>query len=474
MTDHNDFIYIQGLIRTKCNQPGITRRLVSRRRLSEKLTQALDHKLTLVTAPAGYGKSTAVVDWLQKAGLLAAWVSLDSEDNHPLIFWRYIGAALDGIQSGISNDTAYVFSSPELIKANIHLSILIDRLTESQTDLILVLDDFHCITEPGILENFSYFISLLPARVHVILISRTEPDLKLAKLGVKGDLFRIGLNDLRFQTEEIARFYQVRGLLFEKEDLDRVEEYTEGWVAALVAATMLADEKPGRNQGQLTASFGPSDLLIDKYLQEEVFNKWPWDKQAFLLKTSILERLYGPLCDAVADSTNGSGKLHELWARNEFVISLDNENQWYRYHPLFRNFLRKYLSEKDPLSIPSLHDKAAHWYRENGLPNPGIDHYLQAGRYDEAARLISSQAGYLIPKGEYNMLLSWLERLPERFVRNSREIVCVMVSYFAEINSFEQAEQWLDRLHEIVEEYQETKSESETKITQKNAPLDGG
>jgi LuxR family maltose regulon positive regulatory protein len=471
MTDRHDFIFNQGIIRTKCNQPGITRRLVSRRRLSEKLSQTLDHKLTLVTAPAGYGKSTAVVDWLQKAGLPTAWVSLDSGDNHPMIFWRYICTALDNIRSGISNATSYVFSSPEFIKANIHLSILIDWLTTSQADLILVFDDFHFITEPGILENFSYFISLLPARVHVILISRTEPDMKLAKLVVKGDLVRLGLNDLRFQNEEIAQFYQIRGLFFEKEDIDRVEEYTEGWVAALVAATMLTGEKPSRNQGQLTESFGPSDQLIDKYLQEEVFSKWPWNKQAFLLKTSILERLCGPLCDAVTDSDNSNEKLQELLARNEFLISLDNEHQWYRYHPLFGNFLRKRLSEKDAMSIPSLHDKAAYWCRENGLLYPAIDHYLQAGRYDQAVLLISSQAGYLLPKGEYNMLLSWLERLPERFVRNCREIVCVMVSYYAEINSFDLAEQWLARLQEIVAEHRET--ESEAKITQKMYSLMG-
>ncbi len=471
MIDHNDFIFNQGLIRTKYNLPGVNRRLVSRQRLSEKLNQVLDHKLTLVTAPAGYGKSTAVADWLRKVGVPAAWVSIDSGDNHPMVFWRYICAAMDGILSGISNDTSYIFSSPELIKANIHLSILINRLTAGQTDLILVFDDFHCITEPDILENFTYFIGLLPARVHVILISRTESDLKLAKLGVKGDLIRIGVNDLRFQTEEIARFYQVRGLLFEKKELDRVEAFTEGWVAALVAATMLADEKPDRTQGQLTASFEPSEQLIDEYLQEEVFGKWPMDKQAFLLKTSILERLCGPLCDAVTDSKDGSGKLRELWARNEFLISLDSENRWYRYHPLFRSFLRKCLSEKDPLSVPSLHDKAAQWYKDNGLLYPAIGHYLQADRYAEATRLISSQAGYLIPKGEYVMLLTWLERLPEQFVRSSREIICVMVSYYAEINSFELAEQWLARLQEIVEEYR--KNESEAKLSQKMHSLMG-
>ena len=315
------------------------------------------------------------------------------------------------------------------------------------------------------MESFSYFINFLPARAHVILISRTEPDLKLAKLGVKGELVRLDLNDLRFQTEEIAQFYQVRGLFFEKEDIERVGEYTEGWVAALVAATMLTDEKPNRKQAQLTESFGQSNQLIDKYLQEEVFSKWPWDKQAFLLKTSILERLCGPLCDAVTDSDNGTERLRDLLARNEFLISLDNENRWYRYHPLFRSFLRKCLSEKDPLSIPSLHVKAAHWCRENGLFYPAIDHYLQTGLYDEAARLISSQAGYLILKGEYNILLSWLERLPERFVSNSREIVCVMVSYYTEMNSFEQAEQWLARLHNIACEHREI--ESEARITQK-------
>lgn len=248
MIAHNDFIFNQGLIRTKCNQPGIPLHLVSRRRLSEKLTGALNHKLTIVTAPAGYGKSTAVIDWLEQVGLPSAWVSLDRDDNHSLMFWRYICAALDSIIDGIGNDLSNIFSSQELLKANLHLSILIDRLIVSQTDIILALDDFHYITETDLLDAFSYFISYIPPRVHVILLSRTEPELKLAKLGIKDELVRLNINDLRFQTEEIARFYETRGLFLEKDDLDRAEAYTEGWVAALVAITLPVGENRDRNQ----------------------------------------------------------------------------------------------------------------------------------------------------------------------------------------------------------------------------------
>jgi LuxR family maltose regulon positive regulatory protein len=196
-----------GLIHTKCQPPRISEQRVARRGLSQKLAGALKCKLTTVIAPAGYGKSTAVIDWLGQTGLPSAWVSLDAGDNHPEAFWRYICLALDGILGGVSEATSYYLSSAELLKANTHLNILIDRLSAGKNEIILALDDFHLITMPEILESLSYLINYLSANVHIILISRTAPGLELAKLRLTGDLLQITLNDLRFQAEEIAQFY---------------------------------------------------------------------------------------------------------------------------------------------------------------------------------------------------------------------------------------------------------------------------
>lgn len=186
-----------GLIGTKYSKPEINQYLISRQRLHQKLNNSLMCKLTIVIAPAGYGKTTAVLDWLGKCGLTAAWLSVDSYDNNPVVFWQYVCTALDGISGGISKDTEYVFSSMELLKANIHINILIDRLSEVKSDFLLVLDDLHLITDSSILEGLSYLIDYLPAKMHLVFISRTEPEMKLAKYRIKWQTQRLAERDLR-------------------------------------------------------------------------------------------------------------------------------------------------------------------------------------------------------------------------------------------------------------------------------------
>ena len=194
-----DIAYKSGLIRTKYGRPGISSNMVYRNRLYNRLNKALDHKLTVVTAPAGYGKSVAVNEWLNFSGVPFAWVSIDESDNDPVIFGKYICAALDVIVRDISLEASYAFSSQELLNSNIHLSILIDKLSDAASDFVLVLDDFHYITDKRILKNLSYLISFLPPKMHIVIISRTEPDLKLAKHGIKGDLTILRSNSLQFQ-----------------------------------------------------------------------------------------------------------------------------------------------------------------------------------------------------------------------------------------------------------------------------------
>jgi LuxR family maltose regulon positive regulatory protein len=444
--------YDQTLIKAKCHPPRITEQRVLRRDLSEKLAGALDHQLTIVTAPAGYGKSTAVVDWLGMTGLPVAWVSLDANDNHPEVFWRYICLALDGILGGVGEAISYCLSSPELLKTNTHLHILIDQLSAGKNEIILTLDDFHLITIPEILKSFSYFVNYLPSHVHLILISRTEPGMKLTKLRLSGGLLRIGFNDLRFQTGEIAQFYQVKGLTFEREELDRIEQYTGGWAAALVAVAM--DPEAGRNceRRDLNGKLSRSELLIDKFLEEELLSKWPEQKRNFLLKTSILESLCGPLCDAVTGLSGSSEILRGIWLQNEFLIAMDAENCWYRYHPLFDKFLRKLLAKQAGSSFAGLHLKAARWYQESGLTSPAMDHYLQAGRFDAAVQLIKSQWGLLFARGEYSRLFLWLQQIPEKLIQNHPEIIALQVRFYTDNNLLNQAEKCLERLMELVQD----------------------
>ena len=425
-----------GLLKTKYSIPVLNKHLVTRRILNQRLEESLNHKLTLITAPAGYGKTTAVLKWLETLTLPVAWLSLDADDNDAVVFWRYFCAALDSILSGISKDTEYVFASQELLQANVHLSILIDSLSNIHSDFLLVLDDVHLVKYQAILDELSYFICYLPANLHLIVISRTVPRLKLAKLSLKEDLVRIRAKDLRFNTVEIYQYYQVRGYFLQKEEVQRIESYTEGWAAALVSVTLsLKDEK---YRHHILSSFGNCNLQIENYLAEDVFNTWTREQQDFMVKTSIVGRLCAPLCEAITDY-DGSRLLKELYDQNCFLVALDDEGTWFRYHHLFLDFLRKKLGKKDVALIQNLHLRAGEWLKTNGFYNEAIEHFLQGAHYEEALLLIENHGGVLVKRGEYAHVMSWIEKLPDKYSGNSPMIVLLKATYFTAINDFKSA-----------------------------------
>ena len=324
-----------GLLKIKYTRPRLNKHLVPRPDLDDRLDDSLNHKVTLITAPAGYGKTTAVLKWLETLTLPSAWLSLDAEDNEAIVFWRYFCAALDNIFSNISKDAGYVFTSQELLKAKVHLSILIDKLTNISSDFLLILDDFHFINNQVVLDDLSYFITYLPANLHLILISRTAPQLKLAKLGLKENLLRIRTKDLRFSSEEIYQYYQARGYPLPKEEIQKIEGYTEGWAAALVAVTL--SFKDENYEHRVISILKNSHLHIETYLAEDVFHIWTREQQDFMVKTSVVDRLCGPLCEAITDY-DGSRLLKELYDENSFLVALDDDGTWFRYHHLFYGF----------------------------------------------------------------------------------------------------------------------------------------
>jgi LuxR family maltose regulon positive regulatory protein len=425
-----------GLLKTKYHIPGLNKHLLTRQILNHKLNDSLSNKLTLITAPAGYGKTTAVLKWLEIIPHPTAWLSLDAGDNEPLVFWRYFYAALDSILSGIIKDAEYVFTSQELLRANVHLSILIDNLADVRSDFLLILDDFHFVTSQSILNELSYLMNYLPANLHLILISRTAPQLKLAKLGLKEDLVRIEAKDLRFATEEIYHYYRARGYFLQKEEVQRIESYTEGWAAALVAVTMSLEDEKYRNH--LLSNLGTCNLQIENFLDEDVFHMWTKEQQDFMVKTSIAERLCGSLCEAITDY-DGSRLLKELYDQNGFLVALDDEGTWFRYHHLFLDFLRKKLEKSDAALIQNLHRRAGEWLKTNGFDNESIEHFLQGTHYEEALLLIERHGGGLLRRGEYTPVISWIERLPDNYSGNSPMILLIKASYFAEINDTKSA-----------------------------------
>ncbi|MFL0195059.1 LuxR C-terminal-related transcriptional regulator [Clostridium sp. WILCCON 0269] len=438
-----EYISNIGLLKTKYSVPGINKHLLPRVVINHRLEDSLSHKLTIITAPAGYGKTTAVLKWLEGISLPSAWFSIDAGDNTPFVFWSYFCAALNNISNGISQATEYIFSSQELFKANAHLSIIIDNLSMIPSDFLLVLDDFHLITNVDILNSLSYFITYLPSNMHIVMISRAEPPLKLAKLCLKEELVRVRARELRFQTKEISQYYESRGYFLQEEEIHKIECYTEGWAAALVAVALsLKDEK---NRHNVISSFGSSNLYIENYLAEDVYNTWTREHQDFMEKISILDRLCGPLCEEITDY-DGSRLLKELYLQNSFLVALDHEGIWFKYHPLFSDSLRKKLLNRDAASIQTLHRKAGEWFKAKDFFNEAIDHFLKGSHYEAALPLIEKHSLGLIRKGEYSNIISWIEGLPDKYVDNSLMIMLIKAAYLTGTDDFKNAWKYMERI----------------------------
>lgn len=440
------------MLKAKLHAPAVNTGVIPRERLGEKLRHAGECKLTLVTAPAGYGKTTAVLEWLGKCGLPYAWLSLDSLDNDPATFWRYVCASLDDIAGGIGKDAEYVFSSQELMNANIHISLLIDRLSEVPSDFLLVLDDLHLISDAAILAGLSYLIGYLPEKMHLIFISRTEPAVDLAKHRVKWQIRRLEEEDLRFREEEISRFYAARGYRLPEDDVQKVARYTEGLAAAMVAVAMSMEG--GGASNSVIAGLTRSSRDIGQYLRDEVIGAWGPDRRAFAMKTGILDTLSAALSDAVTQDGNGARMLRDISLGSGFLVALDEEKQEYRYHPLFRKLLRELLEDTVPQEIPLLYARAGLWFKEQGLIPQAIEHFLDGGLYQNAFELMEHQVDELIDKKDFGRLLAWIERLPDEYRDSSFKIAVIYAVYWAEMGQYDVSRQWIGRMKALKESYQ--------------------
>lgn len=438
------------MLQAKLHAPTINRNIISREKLLTKLQQTQEGKLTLVTAPAGYGKTTAVLDWLSKCGLPFAWLSLDDRDNNPVTFWRYVCAAFEDVADGIAKDAEYVFSLQELMQAEIHINILIDRLSEVSSDFFLILDDLHLINTPSILTGLSHLIDHLPAKMHLILISRTLPDPEWAKHRIKWQVQRLGEEDLRFGEEEILRFYQARGITLQNNELNAVGKYTEGWAAALVAITLSMEEGGGHNAIE---ALSHSSRDIGQYLRNEVIQNWRPEKLDFAMKTSILDTLWPDLCDAVTGDENGTGLLEEISVENGFLTAVDGQRQAYRYHQLFKSFLQELLQETYPAEIPELYQRAGLWLRERGFIPEAIEHFLSGNDYIRAFELIEHQIDPMLHKFEFGRLLPWVERLPNAYRDGSFKIAVIYAIYHASMDQFDLSRQWIEKMKKIKKDY---------------------
>ena len=406
------------LLETKLHVPRLPRGLVARPRLSERLSRGAERALTLVSASAGFGKTTLLAEWVAAAaseGRSTAWLSLDQRDNDPALFWRYLVAALQTAAPRVDSGAISLLQSPQAPTEAV-VGTLLNDLSAVSNDVVLVLDDYHLLEARDVQDGMAYLLEHLPPQIHLVIAGRADPALPVARLRARGELVEIRAADLRFTPDEAAAYLnEVMGLALTAPDVAALEGRTEGWIAALQMAAL---SMQGRDDvAGFIAGFAGDDRYIVDYLAEEVLDRQPEPVKNFLLQTSILDRLTGPLCDAVTGQDGGKVRLAALERGNLFLVPLDDHRQWYRYHQLFADVLHAHLLDERPEDVPELHRRASAWYGQNGHSSEAIRHALVAKDFERAAELVELEIPALRRNRQDATLRRWLEALPEELIK---------------------------------------------------------
>jgi LuxR family maltose regulon positive regulatory protein len=404
------------LLTTKLLVPRLLAHLVHRSRLIQRLQQGLHHKLMLISAPAGFGKSTLLADWLASRTFPVAWLSLDPQDNDPARFFPYLLAALQigepRLRKAIQD---LLYASPTTSLEGM-LTALINTLqlykSDDQQPLVVVLDDYHVISDTTIHHVLSYLVEHLPSYVCLVISTRKDPPLPLARLRGQDDLLELRATDLQFTPEETAMFLvEVMELPLSAEECSLLHARTEGWIIGLhLAVLSLLDHE---DRTAFIAAFNGSHHYVMDYLLEEALNQQDLDIQDFLMQTSILDQFSAPLCDAVRERSGSQHVLDFIERSNLFLVALDDERRWYRYHHLFAQMLRQVLHQATPELVPQLHLRASHWYEQNGFLAEAVSHGLAASAFEEVAQLLEQHIESFLSGDQLPGLARWLKALPE-------------------------------------------------------------
>src|SRR5215469_13230910 len=428
------------LLATKLYVPRPRASLVPRPHLIEHLQQGGARVLTLISAPAGFGKTTLLAQWLAETRKPVAWLSLEPEDNDPTRFLSYLVAALQTLDPGIGTTALALLHSPQPAPVETVLTVLTNELVSHQgEEIVLTLDDYHVITTPSIQQGMRYLVEHLPPQMHLILATRTDPPFPLARLRAQGRLCEVRTAELRLADAEARTFLEtVMGLHLLPEAMATLQSRTEGWIVGLQLAALSLQ---GRTDvPEFLATFTGSHRYVLDYLSEEVLLRQPASVQSFLLHTSILDRLNGPLCDAVTGKPGSQAMLEALERANLFVVPLDDERGWYRYHHLFADVLRRHLQQKEPTLPPVLHSRASNWYEQHELPAEAVQHALAVPDVELAARLIEPIALPVSAQGQISTVLGWLNALPEALMRMHPLLCAYHATWLIFTNQFEAAE----------------------------------
>jgi LuxR family maltose regulon positive regulatory protein len=445
----------QPLLRTKISIPHIPSGFVHRPRLMGRMNWGIKGPLTLLSAPAGFGKTNLLTQWAEASELQVAWLTLDKEDNDLIRFFRYLIGALQTIEPQLGEEALEFIQSTKTSGVEWGLTLLINEISALPKEIALVMDELHVLEDPTIYRSLSFLLKYLPHNLHLLIASRSEPALDLAFLQVKGQVVELGADDLRFTSEEVRLFFeQTMGLQLSPETVLALEERTDGWITGLqIAAISLRHQA---NPKYVLASLqGDAHYLVD-FLVEEVLDRQPEEVRQFLLRSSVLDVLSGPLCEAVVDPNSrpgfGASMLTRLEHANLFIIALDEKHEWFRYHRLFAEFLRHVQAEIAPLDIPLLQKRAAIWFERNGNLDEAFKHALAAGDGEWAANIIERNILVMINTGEFSVLTRWIGQLPEEVIQQ-RPRLCLGYAWGLIANyRLDHARFWLDNLQRILDD----------------------
>ncbi len=476
------------LLSTKLFVPASHQALVARENLLARFDDCLARPLTLVCAPAGYGKTTLVTSWisLQRERAPAdrdalhpffkhAWISLDTEDDDPIRLIRYLITAMEGISPGLfDNVHPYLNSFPSPPLASV-LTLIINQLCALQSPVILILDDYQFITKKAIHEVVAYLIEHLPELLHLVIITRSDPPFPLARMRARNQLLEFRAEDLRFSISEAATlFNSIMQLPLTDEHIAKLDQRTEGWIAGLqMAAIALQNQQQRGNsdRDQFIESFSGSHRYILDFLTEEILNRQSPEVADFLISTSVLERFCAPLCHAILPdhSLNAQKILDYLEQSNLFIIRLDEERIWFRYHHLFADLLRARLKQLTSDSVLLLHQRASHWCAEHGLINEAIHHANQARDWDLTTQLVEQNLQRFLEKGLLSTILKWVDGLPQRQIQQ-RPALCIGVAEaLAHAGQLDKMEPFLRAAETFVATYGKTEPHETQELTNEEA-----
>jgi LuxR family transcriptional regulator, maltose regulon positive regulatory protein len=443
------------LIATKIATPQPGMSLVARPAVVARCLESIERPCTIIAAPAGFGKTTLLIvacERLRERRWQVAWVSLEETEQDPVRFWSYALAALDGAQPGISSVARRMLATPRPLPIERVLTVLINALAGATTPIALVLDDYYRAAVPAIDQGLTFLVEHAPAALHLVVATRADPALPLARLRAQGRIAELHAADLRFSTDEAGRFMrETMHVSLPAEQLAWLDERTEGWVAGLqLAALSLRDQT---NMPDLVADLSATPRYIAEYLIDEVLEHQPEDVQLFLLQTAPLERLTGPLCDAVTGRTDSAAMLAQLMRAQLFVTPLDAARTWYRYHPLFAEVLCERLQRTGLDALEQCHRRAAEWLRQEGMIGEAIRHLIAARAFIEAAPLIEGETDRLVLRGEIAGLVAEVRALPRDVILMHPHLSTLFAAGLLLQGEAPEATAWVDTLEQQLAEH---------------------